>query len=47
MSLQPVLDYLTALEQNNDRDWYHAHKPQLTEAQRAFEEFLQELLLVL
>ena len=45
MSLQPVLDYLTALEQNNDRDWYHAHKPQLTEAQRAFEEFLQELLL--
>ena len=24
MSLQPVLDYLTALEQNNDRDWYHA-----------------------
>lgn len=40
MKLQTVLDYLSALGQNNNRDWYHANKQQYQEAKRAFEELI-------
>ena len=39
-----ILTYLSALEQNNDREWYHAHKAELTEANREFEEIIGGLI---
>lgn len=45
MNMQCILDFLTELEKNNNRDWYHAHKPQYKEASAAFEELIRELML--
>jgi uncharacterized protein (TIGR02453 family) len=39
------MDYLTALNQNNDREWYHAHKDDYKKANAVFEELLQALML--
>ena len=40
-----MLEYLAALEQNNNRDWYHQHKRELGEASCAFEELVETLIL--
>ena len=45
MNTQLIMDYLTALNRNNDREWYHAHKDEYKKANAAFEEFLQALML--
>ncbi|WP_130863256.1 DUF2461 domain-containing protein [Bacilliculturomica massiliensis] len=45
MSMQTVLEYLAALEQNNDREWYHEHRSLRTAANQDFEEFLRRLIL--
>lgn len=45
MNTQLIMDYLTALNQNNDREWYHAHKDDYKKANAAFEELLQALML--
>ena len=45
MDTKVILDYLTALEANNDRDWYHAHKEERQAANACFEELLQALIL--
>lgn len=45
MELQPVFDYLTQLERNNEREWYHAHKAEYGAANAAFEELVRSLLL--
>ena len=45
MNTQLIMDYLTALNQNNDREWYHAHKDDYKKANASFEEFLQALML--
>ena len=45
MDTKVILDYLTALEANNDRDWYHAHKEERQAAKACFEELLQALIL--
>lgn len=45
--MNKILTYLTELEQNNNRDWFHAHKPEYQGACRAFEELLQVLMLEL
>lgn len=47
MNMHGILNYLTALEQNNTREWYHAHKPQFVEANQSFEAFIQSLMLEL
>ncbi|MEG2687130.1 MAG: DUF2461 domain-containing protein [Christensenellaceae bacterium] len=39
-----ILSYLSNLEQNNTRDWYHAHKEQNKAAQNEFEELIQALI---
>lgn len=44
MNMQKILDYLSALSMNNNRDWYHAHKKEYQEANAAFEELLQRLI---
>lgn len=45
MNTSLILDYLKELSQNNNREWYHAHKEAYHQANEAFEEFLQELML--
>lgn len=43
--MQIIMDYLKELEQNNEREWYHAHRAWYQEANAAFEELLQALIL--
>ncbi|MCI9651579.1 MAG: DUF2461 domain-containing protein [Lachnospiraceae bacterium] len=45
MNIQIIMDYLTELSLNNNREWYHANKEFFRSANAAFEEFLQELML--
>ena len=45
MNTQLILDYLTDLGKNNEREWYHAHKAEQKEANAEFELLLQELIL--
>lgn len=42
-----ILNYLTDLADNNDREWYHAHKAEYKEANLQFEELIQALILEL
>ena len=32
-----ILNYLTELSENNNREWYHLHKAQYKEAEAEFE----------
>ncbi|MCX4363527.1 MAG: DUF2461 family protein, partial [Clostridia bacterium] len=32
MDTKKILDYLTELAANNDREWYHAHKKEYKDA---------------
>ena len=41
--MQVILDYLAALEQNNNREWYHANKAQYQTANQEFEALIAQL----
>ncbi len=45
MNTQMILDYLTELSANNNREWYHAHKAEYLAANGQFEELIQALIL--
>ena len=45
MNTQMILDYLTQLSANNNREWYHAHKAEYKAANAEFEALLQALIL--
>lgn len=45
MNTQLILNYLSELSKNNNREWYHLHKEQYKEASAQFEELLQQLIL--
>lgn len=45
MNTQKILDYLSALSMNNNRDWYHANKEDYKKANAEFEGLLQMLIL--
>lgn len=45
MNTQIILDYLECLSENNNREWYHAHKAEYKEANARFEALVQELML--
>ncbi|MCX4379993.1 MAG: DUF2461 domain-containing protein [Lachnospiraceae bacterium] len=45
MNTQFMLDYLSALSINNNREWYHANKDDYKKANTEFEKFLQTLIL--
>lgn len=45
--MRKILDYLSGLEQNNNRDWYHAHKEEQRAAVAKFEELIAGLMLEL
>lgn len=47
MNMRLILTYLSDLEKNNNREWYHANKAQYAEANREFEAFLSGLMLEL
>lgn len=44
MNTQIILDYLSELSANNNREWYHAHKKENKEVSMQFEELVQELI---
>ncbi len=45
MDTEYMLKYLTELSENNNREWYHAHKAENRAAKEQFEELIQTLLL--
>lgn len=45
MNTRIILDYLKNLSENNNREWYHAHKAEYKEANARFEALVQELIL--
>lgn len=45
MDTSNILAYLSGLEANNEREWYHTHKAEYKEAAETFEILLQELIL--
>lgn len=47
MNCKPILEYLSALERNNEREWYHSHKPELARANGEFEELIRFLIIEL
>ena len=42
--MKGILDYLADLEQNNNREWYHANKERFRQANVEFEHFIGELI---
>lgn len=44
MNTQKILTYLENLRENNNREWYHAHKQEYKEANEEFEALIQELI---
>ncbi len=45
MNIQLIMDYLSALARNNNREWYHANKNDYQKANAEFEKLLQALIL--
>lgn len=45
MNIQLMIDYLSALDKNNNREWYHANKDDYKKANEEFEKLLQALML--
>ena len=45
MNVQMILDYLSALCMNNNREWYHANKEDYKKANAEFEKLIQALIL--
>ena len=44
MNTKILLNYLTALSANNNREWYHEHKKENKQASECFEQLVQELI---
>lgn len=44
MDTKKILTYLENLRENNNREWYHAHKQEYREANGEFEALIQELI---
>ena len=45
MNTQLILNYLAGLNENNNREWYHAHKTENNAANAEFEELIGALIL--
>ena len=45
MDTQKILSYLGNLRENNNREWYHAHKAEFKEAKEEFEALIRELMI--
>ncbi len=44
MNAKLMLDYLSSLSANNNREWYHGHKQEYKQAAEEFEKLVQELI---
>ena len=44
MNTKPIFHYLQELSENNNREWYHAHKPEYRAANEEFEALIQALI---
>lgn len=44
MDTKIILNYLTELSLNNEREWYHSHKKEYKAATEQFEQLIQELI---
>ena len=44
MAMETILNYLSDLKDNNNREWYHQHKEEYKAANADFEAFLQDLI---
>lgn len=42
-----IITYLSALEQNNNREWFHAHKAEYQDAVQQFEDIIEGIMLEL
>ena len=42
--METILNYLSDLKENNNREWYHEHKAEYKAANADFEAFLQDLI---
>lgn len=45
MNTEKILNYLSGLKENNNREYYHAHKEEYLEANAEFELLIQDLIL--
>ncbi len=45
MDIKSIINYLFALQENNNREWYHANKEEFKKANAEFENLLQALIL--
>lgn len=45
MNMKAVINYLSELSANNNREWYHDHKSEYQEANAQFEALLKELMI--
>ena len=45
MNTSLIMDYLSSLSRNNNREWYHANKDEYKKASAEFEKLLQALIL--
>ncbi|MCI9306357.1 MAG: DUF2461 domain-containing protein [Lachnospiraceae bacterium] len=45
MNMPLIINYLSELSMNNEREWYHAHKEEYKKANAEFEALLQALML--
>ncbi len=45
MNTEFIIEYLTALSMNNNREWYHANKEDFKKANAGFEQLLQILMM--
>jgi uncharacterized protein (TIGR02453 family) len=44
MKIKPILEFLTLIKQNNNRDWMEAHKSQYLESRLEFENIINEVV---
>ena len=45
MDMKLMIKYLNDLSENNNREWYHAHKAENKAANAEFEDLIQTLIL--
>ena len=45
MDIKSIINYLSALQENNNREWYHENKEDFKKANAEFENLLQALIL--
>ena len=43
--MNKIINYLTALEKNNNREWYHSHKNEYQSANEEFLDLIKELII--